>query len=128
MKGIGNRKALRAMSVEPARIAAAIQARDIRALTQLPEIGKRLAETVVAELSGKVAAFLTPAEVKSLDAAASYGPGPVGIDAVEALLALGETRADAETLVARASTRAATAGRALETVEAVLDEVYAHKR
>jgi len=128
VKGIGNRKALRAMSIEPARIAAAIQSRDTRALTQLPEIGKRMAETVVAELSGKVAAFLTAAEVKSLHGVSPYAPNPLGEDAVEALQALGESRGDAETLVARAAGRAAQTGRTLDTVESILDEVYAHKR
>jgi len=130
VKGIGNRKALRAMAVDPASIAAAIIGRDAKALTNLPEIGKRLAETVIAELSGKVESFLSPAEVKALDAAAvAAAPlsDPIVGDAVEALIALGETRADAETLVGRARTRAQRGGRKLGTVEAMLDEVFAAK-
>src|SRR5690606_7419780 len=57
VKGLGSRRALRAMAVEPGVIAQAIVAEDHKALERLPEIGKRLAQTIVAELSGKVDGF-----------------------------------------------------------------------
>ncbi|MDX2017079.1 MAG: Holliday junction branch migration protein RuvA [Planctomycetota bacterium] len=109
VKGIGNRKALKALAVEPAVVARAIQARDVKALTQLPEVGKRLAETIVAELHGKVEAFLAPGEVDALNAAslnlaparrapAVEAMGPVA-EAIQALVALGEVRVEAERLV-----------------------------
>jgi Holliday junction DNA helicase RuvA len=109
VKGIGNRKALKAFAVEPAAIARAIQARDVKALTQLPEVGKRLAETIVAELHGKVEAFLAPGEIEALNnaslnlsaprrSAAVEALGPVA-EAIQALVALGEMRAEAERLV-----------------------------
>ncbi|MEQ8769343.1 MAG: Holliday junction branch migration protein RuvA [Phycisphaerales bacterium] len=99
VKGLGTRKALRAMTIEPAAIAGAVSREDAKALEKLPEIGKRLAQTIVAELSGKVDGFLTGVEIASLDAAAVSEPkGLPGIagEAVEALVALGEGRADAE--------------------------------
>eukprot|EP00913_Durusdinium_trenchii_P005960 g5572.t1 len=99
VKGLGARKALRALAIEPAQIARAISSRDARALQKLPEIGKRLAETIIVELHGKVDGFLTPGE------------------AVSALMALGETRDGAERKVERA--------RALVGAEAGTDELVA---
>jgi len=58
VKNIGHRKALRALQMPAAEIAAAIARRDTATLVSLPEIGKRTAETIIAELSGKVDAYL----------------------------------------------------------------------
>jgi Holliday junction DNA helicase RuvA len=103
VKGIGSRKALRAMAVEPAQIARAIAGRDTRALVELPEIGKRLAETIVAELDGKVARFLNLDEgpVVTPGRAARPGQGlpPFAGEALAALQTLGESAADAERMV-----------------------------
>src|ERR1041385_6213986 len=57
VKGIGPRKALKALALPVGEIAHAIESRDARALTELPEIGKRTAEQIVAELAGKVKDF-----------------------------------------------------------------------
>ncbi len=129
VKGIGNRKALRAMAVQPAEIAGAIVAKDVRGLTKLPEIGKRLAETIIAELTGKVEAFLSVSDAAVLEAKSGATPpagsDPIASDAVEALIALGETRPDAEVLVSRAVARAPRDGRAALSVESLLDLVFA---
>ena len=83
-------------------IASAIEGKDTRFLIGLPEIGKRTAEQIVAELAGKAksfaaAHFVDPRAAKPAaarhDAAAD--------DAVAALVALGERRADAEALLER---------------------------
>ncbi|HYD01196.1 MAG TPA: Holliday junction branch migration protein RuvA [Phycisphaerales bacterium] len=110
VKGIGNRKALRAMARTPAEIAGAIVRGDAKALTQLPEIGKKLAETMILELKDKVAAFasadsLDPGRASAVGRrpAAQVEPaltGPAG-DAVEALIRLGEQRPEAERRVLR---------------------------
>jgi holliday junction DNA helicase RuvA len=130
VKGIGNRKALRAMAVEPSEIARAIARKEAAALTKLPEIGKRLAETIIAELTGKVEAYLTPAQVQSLDAASVNAPTPAqhAQEATLALMALGETRADAEKLVARASDKARREKITVDTVEALIGVVFAVKQ
>jgi Holliday junction DNA helicase RuvA len=101
VKGLGTRRALRALALEPGEIAAAIIARDTRRLTQLPEIGKRLAETIIAELSGKVDAFADLAP-EAADGRAPAKVTPAAEDAVTALVALGETRTEAERIVTRA--------------------------
>lgn len=129
VKGIGTRKALRAMALDPAAIARAIVARDAKALTQLPEVGKRLAETIIAELHGKVDAFLTSAELQDLNAAAEGKPipgqaDPVIEEAVAALMALGETRAEAEQMVSRATAKARREGRELTSASGVIEAVF----
>jgi len=109
VRGLGHRKALKAMARPASWIAAAIQRRDVKALTELPEIGKRLAETIVTELHGKVEAFLDAGALErhiTVDAgAARPASGPTEA-AVAAMVALGETRAEAERLVARAARQA----------------------
>jgi Holliday junction DNA helicase RuvA len=168
VKGIGNKKALRAMASPPAEIAGAIASKDSRWLSRLPEIGKRLSETIVAELTGRVAAYMVFDEMDAAggagggasgadgDAAGAVGadgaggagvdgagvggaggasgagvevkPGAAGglsgraaaiaaeEDAIDALVALGESRGDAERLVSKAvaalreATRAARGG------------------
>ncbi len=108
VKGVGARKALKAMARPPGEIAAAIAAKDAKALTALPEIGKRLAETIIAELSGKVDAFVDPgvggAMVETKGAGLARAPGAVG-DAIATLIALGESPADAERRIEAAVAR-----------------------
>ena len=102
VKGIGPKKALKALAVPVGEIAHAIEAKDAKFLVQLPEIGKRTAETIVAELSGKVKDFVGTIPETS---ATSLGGGrrtTVEEDAIQALMALGERRIDAEHLLDRA--------------------------
>jgi Holliday junction DNA helicase RuvA len=127
VKGIGNRRALRAMAEDPAVIARAIMAKDAKSLTKLPEIGKRMAETIIAELSGKVDTFLSTAEIKQLDAAAdgrAATEDPISEEAILALVALGETRADAQGMVSRAQAKAKRDGKELKTASGVLEAVF----
>ncbi len=122
VKGIGNRKALRAMAVEPARIAGAIVSKDAAALQRLPEIGKRLAETIIAELSGKVDAYLSPADGAEIEARSrGEAASPAVEEAIAALVALGEAPGDAERLVGRAI----RGGKPPESSEQILGLVYA---
>lgn len=100
VKGIGPKRALRAMTLSSAQIAAAIADRDIKLLQTLPEVGKRTAETIVAELSGKVDKFLgSLAATRS--ASGGFAPAqPLPIrgpsrEALEVLVQLGENRAQA---------------------------------
>lgn len=106
VKGIGPRKALRALVLPAGEIAAAIEGRDARKLSTLPGVGKRTAEQVIAELSGKVQEFITAATGKAAGggakAAVFHGHTPEEDDAILSLLALGERRPDAEALLERA--------------------------
>ena len=99
VKGIGPKTALRALTVAVGQIAAAIESRDARFLVGLDGVGKRTAELIVAELSGKVGRFVT-------DRAAIVRPASQRSQAEEDAIALmisgGERRSDAEMLLARA--------------------------
>jgi Holliday junction DNA helicase RuvA len=102
-KGIGNRKALRAMTLSTAQIAAAIADRDVSLLKTLPEIGARTAETIVATLHGKVDAFLSAEAFGAGETAAGRLPtSSAAREAVETLLALGEIRTQVVAWVDRA--------------------------
>jgi len=92
VKGIGPRKALRAMAMDHTQIAAAIAARDVKLLQSLPEIGKRMAETIVATLHGKVDDFVTTHQsATDGDQPAPIVGGPAR-EALEVLVQLGESR------------------------------------
>jgi Holliday junction DNA helicase RuvA len=109
VKGIGNRKALRAMTITHARMAEAIAAGDAKFLATLPEIGKRTAESTIVELKGKLDPFLkdpsatrralerTAASATAVSIAAS---GPAA-DAEDVLVTLGEQRAQARASIER---------------------------
>lgn len=101
VKGIGTRKGLKALAISTGEIARAIALKDTRKLSSLPAVGKRMAETIVAELHGKVDRFAVGEAV---------GAGNVPVEAlpdyeqtaIEALVKLGERRPDAESWVKRA--------------------------
>jgi Holliday junction DNA helicase RuvA len=103
VKGIGNRKALRALQLPVATVAEAIANRDVATLQSLPEIGKKTAESIILELKDKVNRFLGAtmlAEPKPSDPKA----GRLRADAIAVLIQLGEARPVALTLVERALT------------------------
>jgi holliday junction DNA helicase RuvA len=107
VKGIGVRKALRALQRPFAEVAAAIARRDEKALTALPEIGKKMAETIVVELKDKVARFTATASggmEGAVGAVVTGGGALAGAagDAVIVLVQLGEARPTAERLIERA--------------------------
>ncbi len=96
VKGVGIRKALRALIRPVAEVAGAIQAKDVKSLTALPEIGKRTAEQIIAELNGKVDAF-----AGEMAGQAEVELPAAGEEAISVLVQLGERRADAMALVQR---------------------------
>ena len=97
VKGIGNRKALRALIRPFMETAAAISNRDADALTSLPEIGTRSAETIIAQLHGKVDHF-----VGDINSTIEISLPPCCQDAIAMLVQLGESKGDAKQLVQRA--------------------------
>lgn len=126
VKGFGARKALRALAAPVPVVARAIVERDLRALQELPEIGKRMAETIVAELHGKVEGFLgsaggAGAVVAEGKPGAGGGLGGAAAQAVSALVRLGETTADAERMVRKAL----AADDTLESPDTILAAAYA---
>ena len=57
VQGIGVMKGLKSLVLPVSRIAQAIESRDARALAELPGLGRRTAEKMIAELCGKVDEF-----------------------------------------------------------------------
>jgi holliday junction DNA helicase RuvA len=103
VKGIGPKKALKALVHPAGEVAQAIESKDTRFLVGLPQIGKRMAELIVAELAGKVAEFAAAAVGGSMSAALGGRSRPaIEEDAIATLIELGERRADAEHLLERA--------------------------
>lgn len=101
VKGVGVRKGLRALDAPVGRIAAQIESGDARGLATLPGIGKRMAETIVAELRGKVSAHAFVGEEAPPAAAGDLSADQR--DAVRILVDWGDTRADAERWISRAA-------------------------
>lgn len=125
VKGIGNRKALRAMAIEPGEIAAAVAAKKSTELTKLPEIGKRLAETIIAELSGKVERFMGGPSQEGVQVVPTAQVTGYEEEALLALIALGEARSDAERYVMRAVEKIRREKLPAQTAESVLGVVFA---
>ncbi len=102
---IGPVKAVRALTYPVAEIARWIEAEDTAALTQLPGIGQRGAQTIVATLAGRLVqeALLQDGAVSEDGAAQPVVPA-AGLreDAVEALISLQYARRTAERLVTEA--------------------------
>jgi Holliday junction DNA helicase RuvA len=115
VKGIGIRKALRALKRPVGEVAAAIVNKDAKFLIGLPEIGKRTAETIIAELSGKVDEFAVAAGQVPTEEFSDTAK-----EAISALVQLGERRLDAEALVERVLAVAPE----LQSPEAILQQAY----
>ena len=120
VKGLGARKALRSLSLPYNTIAEAIATRDTGLLVALPEIGKRTADTIIAELNGKVDQFLGPAPGDPDSDTQLPGTAVVIRDAVAALTQLGEPKLHARQLVEQAFAE----NPALDTPDALVAAAY----
>lgn len=93
---IGPAKAVRALTRPVSDIARWVEAEDVRALRQLPGIGDRLAQTIVAHLRGKL---LQEALLRDRDGETPAAAPDVRTDAIDALIALQYGRREADNLV-----------------------------
>ena len=132
VKGLGVKRALRAMAAPSGEIAAAIAAGDVGALKALPEIGKKLAETIVLELREKVAELAFTAGEPGVGAGrqgAKGGAGDGGINSpqaqltITALMQLGDDREGAAGRVRRALADGGEAAR-MWTADQLLAAVF----
>ncbi len=101
VKGIGLRKALKALAEPVAKIAVWIKNGDTKALTRLPGIGGRAAQLIVAELRGKIDEFAFGGEAAPADELAGLTQDQQ--DALEVLVAWGDSRSEAERWIQRAA-------------------------
>ena len=101
VKGIGPRKALKALCEPVRRIATWIESGDAKALSRLPGIGSRAAELIVASLKGKMDDLaIGGTEVGDVKTGQFT---EAQRDAVEILVAWGDPRGDAERWLERAA-------------------------
>ena len=103
VKGVGTRRCC-ALQLPFPLVAEAIAEKDLDVLVSLPEIGKRTAQTILAELDGKVSRFieLKPDAPPVAGAGPPSGQGQLVADAVAVLVQLGEPKLHARQLVDRA--------------------------
>jgi Holliday junction DNA helicase RuvA len=99
VKGMGIRKALKALAEPVATVAAAVEQGDAKALSRLPGIGARLADQMVAELRGKLEQFAVGAGEAPVEQTWS----PAQRDALDVLAALGEKPVEARRWLIRAA-------------------------
>lgn len=118
---VGPTKAVRALTHPVSEIARWIEASDVKALQQLPGIGQRLSQTIVAQLAGKLTqeALLRGEAPPTTEAPAE----DLRADAVDALVALQYSRRDAE----RSVERALEARPGIDTLEDLLRAVLEHQ-
>jgi len=118
---VGPTTATKALIFSVSTIARWIEAGDTAQLARLPSIGKRTAETIVAQLRGKLTeeALLADEGFAASEPQKVSEPSEVTRDAVDALVALGYARAEAERLVAQVDAADAPA-----TVEEAIRAVF----
>jgi Holliday junction DNA helicase RuvA len=118
---VGPTTATKALAFSVSTIARWIESGDTAALGRLPAIGKRTAETIVAQLRGKVTeeALLADEGFDTPAAPVTAGPSDVARDAIDALVALGYGRSEADRLV-----REVEADSAPSTVEEAIRAVF----
>ncbi|MCG3179620.1 MAG: Holliday junction ATP-dependent DNA helicase RuvA [Phycisphaerae bacterium] len=114
--GLGPRKALRAMTIPVGRLAAAIESGQAALLAELPGIGRRTADKVIATLKGKLERFATGEVVE----AATKPMAGFESEALEVLLQLGERRPEAEQWIRKAVARDPS----IDSAQRLIQEVY----
>jgi Holliday junction DNA helicase RuvA len=115
VQGIGIAKGLRSLVRPVPEIARAIESRDVRYLSDLPGIGKRTAEKIVAELCGKLDEFAAAAGAR-----AGTAEPESKVEAISVLMSLGLQRPEASVRVDAAYERLGEKA----TVEQIVREAF----
>ena len=120
---IGPMKAVKALVRPVGEVALAIEQKDVSSLAQLPGIGKRTAEKIIATLHGKVEGFVVHTPQRQAQDQESLGPNLEDtVRQVEMVLVeqLGHSAASARRMIKEAFARNKTIG----TPEELFDEIY----
>jgi len=122
VKGFGARKALRSLTIPTRRFALAVENGDHAALSGLPEIGRRTAEKIVAELRGKCQKFALMREGEPLEAEAAEELGAdVRSETMQILVGqLQYSAAEAEAIL----NKAMTSGKTFESSQELISEIF----
>ena len=113
-KGVGPALALGILSaLTPERVVRALREKDVTTLMRVPRVGRKKAEQILLDLADKMDGIATaPGGVRSA--------GPVGDDAIRALVALGYAQAEADKAVRAVLESGAAAGDVSVVVRAAL--------
>jgi Holliday junction DNA helicase RuvA len=119
VEDIGPVAACRALSIDVARIARAIEAKDAKLLCTLDGIGPRKAEKIIASLNGRVGKFALMPEAEGIAPAAEEED--FRDEVIDVLVAqLGHTRTEAQRMVQSALARRPD----VTSAEELFEEVY----
>ncbi|NLE28727.1 MAG: hypothetical protein GX629_03540 [Phycisphaerae bacterium] len=103
VKGLGYRKALKALALPISEIATAIENADVKLLSHLPEIGKRTSEQLVASLKGKLDRFAYAGQRTVVGEPVLEELDQLQREALEVLIQLGEKRNEAVEMIQKIS-------------------------
>jgi Holliday junction DNA helicase RuvA len=121
VKGFGPKKALRSLAISTKRFAMAIEDGDCSALAELPEIGRRSAEKIVAELRGKCQKFALIREGEPLEAAAAEIEPDVRSETMQILVGqLQYSAIEAESMIGKATAH----GKKFESSQDLISEIF----
>ncbi|MGE4286207.1 MAG: Holliday junction branch migration protein RuvA [Phycisphaerae bacterium] len=126
VKGMGTKKGLKSLALPVATVAGAIESGDDKIIISLPGIGKRLAQLIIAELSGKLTGYIMGSQSDSVGKAPSNMGGlkAFQLEALEILVAWGEKRLEAIELINLACERHPD----IATAEELVPSVYKLKQ
>lgn len=118
VSGLGIKKALRSLVLPINVIARAIETENVKKLTELPGIGPRMSEKIIAELKGRVAKFALMQDDKPL----SEPPGrpDFAVEVMEVLEQLQYNSAQAKTMIERAL----AIGKSFKSSEELLEQIF----
>lgn len=124
VKGLGERKALKCLTLPIRDIASAIEIGNVEVLSSLPGIGKRMAEKIIAELKGKLSiyALLKESEPLAVKREKRYD---FKDETLEILTTnLGYKKKEAEEMIYNALLR----NKNIKTSEDLINHIYALKK
>lgn len=120
VKGLGEKKALQALTMPFNEVAKAIEQGDVYTLKRLPGIGGRMADKIIAELRGKLTKFVTDT-IDAGEVMGKAGEKSFESDAMDILIEqLGYRRVEAENLIRITI----TAHPEIESVEELVQNIF----
>ena len=118
VSGLGIKKALRSLVLPINIIAGAIETENAKKLTELPGIGPRMAEKIIAELKGRVAKFALMRDDKVLSG--PVRPPDFAAEVMDVLQQLQYRQADAKMMIERA----VATGKRFKSSEEMLEQIF----
>lgn len=118
VSGLGIKKALKSLILPINVIAKAIETENVKKLTELPGIGPRMAEKIIAELKGRVAKFALIQDDTALSKPAE--PPDFAADVLQILKQLQYPQHEAKAMIERAL----AAGKKFKSTEDMLEQIF----